>query len=341
MKIRFHDIAEAAGVSLSTVDRVLNERGGVSDAKRQRVIEAARAMGTKRHLPPPTKGTLHFDVLLTQDHTEHYGRVERALQQYGSLLAPRVAIHRSVWTERTQPQMLDFIRKPGHRRHGLLVVIAQDTPEFTAALSEAIARGTPTALLSSVAFAAQHVYAGIDNHAAGRTAAILMGPRLTHPGRVGVLSGSLTYLAHRQRVAGFMEVMRERWPHIEVAGPIEIHDRVDLAHAATRSLLNQPTQLVGLYGTCAASKGIRSALASRGAPKHPLTWIGHEATAEHEHMVRSGLLSMVIDQDTDAQVQSALQELLYANGDIAPPVRQAQRFHIITSENWPAPLSAT
>jgi LacI family transcriptional regulator len=335
LRSRLNEIAAAAGVSLSTVDRVLNERGGVSDAKRKKVIEAARAMGSRRHLPPPTKGTLHFDVLLTQDHTEHYGRVERALRQYGALLAPRVAVHRSVWLERDHQKMLAFIRKPGHRRHGLLVVIAQDAPDITSALSEATAAGVPTVLLSSIAASDRYVYVGIDNHAAGRTAAVLMGPRLSRPGRVALLSGSLTYLAHRERVAGFLEVMRERWPQFEIVGPLEIHDRVDLAQSTMRGVMDAPGDLVGVYGTCAASEGIRAALATRSSQAPSVTWIGHEATAEHEALVRSGMLSMVIDQDADAQVQAALQELLFANGDISMPPRRDQRFHIVTGENWP------
>jgi LacI family transcriptional regulator len=334
-KARIHDIAVAAGVSESTVDRVLNDRGGVSDAKRMRVIEAARHIGTKRVLPPPTKGTLHFDVLLTQDHTEHYRRIERALREYGGMLAPRVAIHRSAWTDRNAAQMHDFIRRPGHRRHGLIVVIAQDTPEVSAALEDAIASGVPTVLLSSLEVADQHVYAGIDNYAAGRTAAVLMGPRLQQQGQIAVLTGGLVYHAHRRRVDGFMDMMRERWPDQGIVGPLEIHDRVDLAHDAMRVVLETTPDLVGIYNTCAASEGIRSALSSGGGPHLPVTWIGHEATREHEDMVRSGLLSMVIDQDADAQVHMALQELLLANGDIAPTGRHPQRFHIITSENWP------
>jgi transcriptional regulator with XRE-family HTH domain len=39
---RFIEIAELAGVSASTVDRVLNERGSVSAAARERVVAAAR-----------------------------------------------------------------------------------------------------------------------------------------------------------------------------------------------------------------------------------------------------------------------------------------------------------
>lgn len=337
---RIDDIARTAGVSVSTVDRVLNDRGGVSDGKRRRVIEAARTIGAKRTLPPPTQGTLHFDVLLTQDHTAHYRRVERALREYGDILSPRVAIHRSVWTEQKSGQMLDFIRKPGHRRHGLIVVIAQDTPDITAAISDVIKSGIPTVLLSGLPVSSGHIYAGIDNFGAGRTAATLMGPRLPAVGTVAIFAGTLTYLAHRQRVAGFTEVMQARWPHLQLLGPIEIHDRVDAAHKAMTRVLKSTPNLVGIYNTCAASEGLYSALCSGGRLGSPLTWIGHEATDEHKAIARKGMLSMVIDQDADAQVQMALQALLFANGDIATPARHPQRFHIITDENWPAPLES-
>ncbi|MEP6342453.1 MAG: LacI family DNA-binding transcriptional regulator [Maricaulaceae bacterium] len=44
MKTRIHDVAERAGVSMKTVSRVLNREPNVSDATRDRVLEAARAL---------------------------------------------------------------------------------------------------------------------------------------------------------------------------------------------------------------------------------------------------------------------------------------------------------
>ena len=44
------DVAREAGVSVATVDRVLNERGGVSERTRALVFESARRLG---YLPEP------------------------------------------------------------------------------------------------------------------------------------------------------------------------------------------------------------------------------------------------------------------------------------------------
>lgn len=60
-------LAERAGVSLATVDRVLNERGGVSPQTVQKVLESAREAGLKRILPEEHRHAWQIEVLLSGD----------------------------------------------------------------------------------------------------------------------------------------------------------------------------------------------------------------------------------------------------------------------------------
>ncbi|HLX00788.1 MAG TPA: LacI family DNA-binding transcriptional regulator, partial [Trinickia sp.] len=60
---RFEEIAAEAGVSVATVDRVLNERGSVSAATRARVVAAAKRLAVPRILPDTRHGLVHIDVL--------------------------------------------------------------------------------------------------------------------------------------------------------------------------------------------------------------------------------------------------------------------------------------
>ncbi|WP_325090486.1 LacI family DNA-binding transcriptional regulator, partial [Burkholderia contaminans] len=55
---RFNEIAALAGVSTTTVDRVLNERGSVSAQARERVVAAARLFGVPRQLPDTRHGLI-------------------------------------------------------------------------------------------------------------------------------------------------------------------------------------------------------------------------------------------------------------------------------------------
>ena len=54
MRPTVHDLAKAAGVSLATVDRVLNRRSGVRDETRRKVDEAVSAIGYVRDVAAAT-----------------------------------------------------------------------------------------------------------------------------------------------------------------------------------------------------------------------------------------------------------------------------------------------
>jgi Bacterial regulatory proteins, lacI family len=58
------DVAALAEVGVATVDRVLNERGGVRSETAQVVLKAARRLGLKRILPPSHHMGLRIEVLL-------------------------------------------------------------------------------------------------------------------------------------------------------------------------------------------------------------------------------------------------------------------------------------
>ena len=52
-KATMNDVAREAGVSLATVDRVLNGRGGVAPAKAGRILTAAKRLRLDRSLVRP------------------------------------------------------------------------------------------------------------------------------------------------------------------------------------------------------------------------------------------------------------------------------------------------
>ena len=66
---RFIEIAVEAGVSPSTVDRVLNERGSASEKARHKVIAAAQSLGVPRILPSARHELIHIDVMLPDNRT--------------------------------------------------------------------------------------------------------------------------------------------------------------------------------------------------------------------------------------------------------------------------------
>src|SRR5206468_12301483 len=92
---------------------------------------------------------------------------------------------------------------------------------------------------------------------------------------------------------------------------------------------------VRIYNTGAASAGVRRALASAGV--RPV-WIAHEATQEHAADMKEQFLTLVIDQDAEAQALACLQNLLAVNDDPHNLLITQPRFQLVTLENLPPEL---
>ena len=145
---RFIEIAAVAGVSETTVNRVLNERGSVSPETRARVIAAARQLGVPRVLPDPRHGLTRFDVVMARSTTPYAHRLDLALQRIQQMLDPRILIHRHIVDGDDERRVLELLAGSVHRRDGLIVAL-RDSPAVRTALQQQLARGVPVVALMS------------------------------------------------------------------------------------------------------------------------------------------------------------------------------------------------
>lgn len=322
---RFTEIALEAEVSVSTVDRVLNERGSVSDGARRRVIEAARALAVPRVLPETRHGLVHIDILISEHGTPFVRRLEQAVRQAVALLPGHVVVHRQMIALDDEAAFERAILQPPYARAGL-VALAPRTPRILDALAGAIGRGEAlSTMVNDLPELPPHHFAGIDNARAGRTAGYWLGRLARRKGSVLILPGMRVVPAHEDRMRGCAEALREFFPALQALVSPETHEDPDLCYryvsaALKGELAGQRAPLVGIYDTAYGSPGIEPALRGAGMAGK-VAWIGHEMLDRHRQYLAERSLDMVIDQNPDGQVRSALQHVLFRCGliDSAPP----------------------
>jgi LacI family transcriptional regulator len=336
---RFIEIAAAAGVSVATVNRVLNERDSVAPATREKVVAAAKRLAVPRLLPDLRRGITRFDVVMARSPTPYFRRLDQALQRAMQMLDRRIAVHRQVLDEDDDARIADAILHPPQRRHGLIVAI-HDSPAVRAALRTVIAQGVPVVtMMSDIGEVPRLHYAGIDNLAAGRTAGHFIGRLATQPGRVLVLSNSLSYSAHGERTRGCITQLQAQHPQLLCSEVIECFDDADRCYQAVKHALigNAPGPLVGLYHSGAGAEGITAALQRFRAEGPRVAWVGHELSDEHRAAIDAGLMDLAIDQDPDGQVLSSVQQLLHAGGFVEQaPAEGPNEFRLFCAQNLPA-----
>lgn len=305
-----HDVARAAGVSLATVDRVLNGRPGVRAATATKVEDAIAEIGFTRDLNASLMARardLHLVFFIPESTNEFMESLADAVsRRVLSAQSDRIhlelvrikafdAVGLAERLDRLDPKTTDYA-----------IVVSGDEPEVIAAIDGAHRRGISViTLVSDLPLSARRNFIGVDNVAAGRTAASLMGRFLPQGGKVGVMAGSLHLRDHLDRLEGFRSVIASEFAHIELIGPKEGHDERSLTQAFVAELIKENEGLAGIYNLGAGNAGLVAALEASGRGGD-IKVITHELTGPTRLGLMGGTIDVVLDQNPDGEIREVI-----------------------------------
>lgn len=341
MRPTVHDIARAAGVSLATVDRVLNARPGVRGATIVRVNAAVDALGYVRdaaaaNLARSRRFRLAF-VLPRVDTAFH-----AALRAEVAALRPHAAMDRALIELAEVPAespaalaaTLDRLAAEGIDG---VAVMAAETPQTRDALRRLRTAGVRVVtLVADLAQSDRDHFVGINNVAAGRTAGVLMGRFLGRdPGRILVLAAAMSARDQAERRLGFDRVMQADFPQHAVLPTAEAHDDPDLAARRVAQALATHGPLQGIYCIGSGKRGLARALAEAGLARRT-TVIVHELSPQTRLALEDGTFDVAITVDVGHMVRSAVRVLrALAGGGTIIPAQERIRLDVVLRENLP------
>ena len=309
--MRIADIAREAGVGTATVDRVLNDRDGVSEAMVQRVRQAVETVIARKpeHACDRPKPRQHqFEILLPKDNEEGTAFYAQSSQAHGRTHGAAVTCS---FVEKMNPAALaDQLERTRARGVSGIALIALDHPAVSDAVAGIVADGIPVVCISSGFDASMNVpVVGMDNRAAGRAAGLLMGQFIRRPGRVAVLWGGELYRSHELREIGFRSVLRAEFPKLEVLDLVTGGDDSDRNHRQVDQMLTDYSDIVGIYSVGAGNRGIVDAIQEHGRTQDIILF-GHNLTATTRRYLMEGSMKAVIHQNLKRTAQLAIQTLL-------------------------------
>jgi LacI family transcriptional regulator len=296
------DLAQAAGVSVATVDRVLNQRHPVREGTADRVMRAAESIGF--HATALLKQRLRVDVprrtlgFLLQKRDAFYQQLADDLQAATRNLTSLRGKAIVEFVGELSPAIIaERMRNLGEQVDALAVV-SVDHPYVSQAIEALRSRGVPTfAMLSDLTAEARAGFIGRDNRKEGRTAAWMIAKTAKRPGKVGIIVGSHRYLCQETAEISFRAYFREHASHFHVLEPLTNLEDARIAHSATQNMMVANPDLVGLYICGGGMEGVVAA-AREETTHEPVAIVCNELTVKTRAGLIEGLLTAVIATPT-------------------------------------------
>ncbi len=304
------EIAELAGVSRGTVDRVLNHRGFVNADTEKKVLEIANLLNYQPNKAgmalAAQKKKYVIGVLLFGEDNPFFDEVIEGLDaklEELSIYGCTVVKKRIPFDLQTQLDAIDALVEEGI--HGLIL-----SPYNAAEIQEKIdslwENGIPCVTVNTdIPNSKRIAYVGSDYHKCGRIAANLLNIMVHGDIKVGIITGSHNILCHEERIIGFSDFITENKDSansasIEIVSILENDDDDYKSYEAVSTLLAEHPDLSALYFTAAGVYGGCRAIRNANLAYPPVV-LTFDAVPSTKEMINDGIITATICQHPEEQ----------------------------------------
>lgn len=302
MSVTIQKIADLAGVSRGTVDRVINQRGRVAKDVEQRVIEVAKELG---YVQKARKKRCNFTIgIITQLADASFMQeiekgIHRAMEELEHrnvtlLVRSSKGVH-----EEEQLAYIDELVAAGVQGLAIMPVDSERIRNRINALIDET--NIPVITFNSDILGTKRLcFVGLDNMQSGKAAAGLMGTYLKGQGKVLIINGYFTNRTNSLRVDGFIETLHKDYPDIHLLGVQSSMDKADMVADILHQTLQNHPDLAGVFLASAGQLGVKRVLQAQMLQKRPF-FIAYDITPHNVECLKDGIFDFLIDQENERQ----------------------------------------
>ena len=330
------EIAHQAGLSLATIDRVMNVRPGVKPSTLKRVKQALRELKNQQDQIFMVGRKFMIDVLV--EAPDRFTELLRgALEQELQALNPAVFRCRFHMAEIIkQEKIIAQLRQIGLRgSHGVLLK-APDLPEIVEAVDALVQKGIPViTVVTDIPHSKRIAYVGIDNRAAGETAAYLTGSWLGKTkATVLVTLSSLGFRGEEEREMGFRKALRQNYPHLKLVEVSEGYGKNQATGNLVTDALHKNPDICAVYSVGGGNMAVVDAFTAM--KRQIQVFVAHDLDVDNVKLLKQSKLNAVLHHNLKADMHTCCRLIMQANGALPDQhINLLSAIQVITPFNIP------
>ena len=304
MKISIQEIANRAGVSRGTVDRVIHKRGWVSKEVETRIWEIIEQSGYELPFrkaptkPAKKKNYFKIGVLVPYDNHPFFKTVIQGFQSAKQDNEQQnISIVLEVVNGYDANDHLCALHRLMKKQVDGLCVITVDNTQIRSALNRIISQGIPVITTNSdIPYVNRLCYVGCNPLESGRLAAGMFGLLSGPQANIIIVTGSPLMRMHNQRVQGFFEGVSERLEHVRIVEVAECVDIDEIAYQKTQEALLRLPNVTGIYIAAEGISGVCAAVQDLGFAEK-IKIICHDSAYDTIQLLKNNIISATICQE--------------------------------------------
>lgn len=306
-RVTVKDLANELGVSLSTINKALTGKPGVSEETRRHIMDTADRMGyqVNRVAQSLARNPIKIGIIMPEAWPEYYGSLKCGIDQelenlrdYNILgkyyMVP--GLHSGLETvEAINRCIIDGI-------NAVIICPVYDS-NYLEQIENLYENGIPVIALGADLFDAKRLCCiRVNAQMSGKLAAEYMRWIIGEGKFVAVFIGNKDFCDHKEKVDGFVEEARNN--SLKIAGVFETHDEPEVAYYLAGKLIKERQDLGGIYIATGNSIAVCKYIVENNIKNMRI--IGTDIFKDIIKFVKDGVMQGVIFQDPVTQGRTAV-----------------------------------
>ncbi|MCY6958611.1 LacI family DNA-binding transcriptional regulator [Clostridium brassicae] len=312
-KITIKDLAKATNVSIGTIDRALNNRPGISEKTKSKVLKVAKEMGyeVNKVAQSLSRKPIKIGCILPGNSDYFFPEVESGIiDAQKSLIDYNVEILCIKTKKLGSKSEIKYIQEVMKKGIDGLAIFPQHRTEMNNIINEIVNNNIPVVTIGTDAPESNRTTCvSIDSFTNGQIAGELLSNFIGNKGKVAIITGFYNLADHQEKVKGFANVICSYPNSIELVGVYGALENPEIIYNMVKEILNHHPDLKGIYFNSSNSIYGCDALIDLGKEEN-VAIITTDLSNEQIPYIEKGIIKATIHQHPHTQGYKAI-KILY------------------------------